>query len=206
MEYEAEINDLEAKFNKLRRDFDLFFTGESKKAPYELRREVQTKLDKMIAGPPTNTSLKFKLKTLNDSFISIQHYWDRVLYQIEMGTYAPDRFKADIRVGKFDKKTGKIEKTTENMPPRIRAARRITSEADRALRSLFSQYIEARRVTNERTDITLESFKKSVEKQLAELKKKFGEGVRLQVMIENNKTKLKAIADRPAKPMENPNS
>jgi hypothetical protein len=185
------LNDIERDIRELRRLFDLFFTGEAKVAPYEMRRSVQQRIARMQTSRPPNTGMRYRLNSLTNSFNAYQRYWDRVLYQIETGTYQPDRFKADMRVGRYDKNPREIERPKYEPP----ATRRKAPDDESNLKLLYNQFIEARRVTNESIKVPFEAFSHAVKKQIPGLKDKFGEALQLKVVIENNKTKVKGARE-----------
>jgi len=185
------IDKLEVRFRQLKRDYELYFKGDLRREPLMDRQKLQTAINKLLAMHITNTAVKFRVQTLSSSFIATSRFWDRIVQQIEAGTYKADRFKADMRVGRFNPDTKEVER------PAFEPLKRPSAEqsvADKRLRSLYSQFIEARRVTGESTKVSYDAFKKSVSKQRPTLEKKYGNKLRFKVVIEDGKTKLKGFS------------
>jgi hypothetical protein len=142
----------------------------------------------------TNTQLKFRAQTLSSSFIALCRYWARIILQIENGMYRPDIFKADMRVGRINPDTKEIEQPRPSAEPPKPAPRAPLSPEEKQLRSLYAQFVEARRVTGENASVTYDTFQQSVDKQRPALEKKFGGHLRLKVVIEDGKAKVKGAA------------
>ncbi len=194
MEYAEALDKIEARIRELKRDYELYFKGDLRREPILEREKLSDAINKALAMHVPNTQLKFRAQSLSNSFIALCRYWARIVLQIETGTYRPDVFKADMRVGRINPDTKEVEqkRPSAEATPKPRPAP--ASAEDRQLRGLYSQFIEARRVTGENTSISFDAFKQSVDKQRPLLEKKLGNRVRLKVVIEDGKVKIKGAA------------
>jgi len=193
MEIDDVIHKIESRVRDLRRDYELYFKGDLRRQPLTERQQLQEALDKLQATYVTNTQVKFRIQTVANSFLAACRYWDRILLQIEMGTYKPDRFKADMRVGRINPETREMEKPVFQPPPKKDL---LEDREERTLRSLHAQFIEARRVTGESADVSYDTFKRSVQKQKPALESKLGGPVRFKIVIENGKAKVKGASTK----------
>jgi hypothetical protein len=92
-----EIQQLEARLNELRVAYEKYFAGVEKLEPIRLRNEVQKIVRRTGTFFITNTGLKFKRDSLIAQFNTLTQYWNRVLKQIEDGTYQRDIFKMRLK-------------------------------------------------------------------------------------------------------------
>ena len=110
MEFNDALIKLEAKLKELKRDYELYFKGDLRREPINDRARMTKAITKLLTMHVANTQLKFRAQTLSNSFHANCRYWDRVVLQIEAGTYRPDIFKADMRVGRFNPDTKEVER------------------------------------------------------------------------------------------------
>jgi len=195
MEFAEILDKIEARIRELKRDYELYFKGDLRREPILEREKLAEAIDKALTIHVPNTQLKFRAQSVSNTFIALCRYWARIVLQIEAGTYRPDVFKADMRVGRINPDTKEVEQRPPPTEPISLVGRpgRLSPE-DKQLRSLHAQFVEARRVTGENASVSFDTFKQSVEKQRPALEKKFGARVRLKVVIEDGKAKLKGAA------------
>ncbi|MDP8222889.1 MAG: MXAN_5187 C-terminal domain-containing protein [Candidatus Lernaella stagnicola] len=183
MEIEQAIAQIKKAMFDLRRDYEQFFKGDLRRPPMAERDRVQKILTKLQVMRVTNTQLKFQIQTVGNQFLTYCRLWDRIMAQIETGTYAPDRFKADQRVGRVDDISEKRSKTGE-APPRAMSN-------EREMRVLYNQYITARHKTGENTRLSYNAFQRSVEKQRPVIEKRLGRDAAFKVVVEDGRAKVK---------------
>ena len=190
MEVDDQLSDIEKKIAEIRKEYELFFAGDRRIPPERLRNQIRLALVKLASKGLTSTGRKFRLSSLTARFNSNCRYWDRIMMQIELGTYKPDKFKADIRVGTISKDSGKVEIAPDRVKKRFRLDKSAEAE-DRDIKNLFNTFIEIRRVTGENVNIDYDSFRKSIVKNKEILKEKAGDNYEFKVLIENGKAKVK---------------
>ena len=88
--FEIKLHDLEVEVNHLKALFDQYFQGFERRPPTRQREQFERDLRAMMREQPNNTALKFRYQTLRQKYSTLSHYWNRVLRQIEEGTYRRD--------------------------------------------------------------------------------------------------------------------
>jgi hypothetical protein len=176
---EDDLEDLERKLQRLRIEYDQYFSGNGRREPAQLRADVQKTITRYSSEPPRNTQLKFKFNSLVARFQALRALWGRTLREIEAGTYRGHKFRADLH------DLERLEGAQAPERPR-RPARSIDKLCD-ALDS-------ARRKTGEGgSGIDRRRVEQVVRQQTQRLKQKNPNAkVRFKVVIEGNKAKLKA--------------
>lgn len=189
MKFEEQINILERDIKRLKMEYELYFTGDSKRPPETLRREVHQILMKLTGSPGVNTQQKFRVNSLMSRFNAFSRMWDRIMIQIEQGTYKPDQFKADMRVGRISKENGSVEMAKDRVPRRFQIDE--NEKLEGKTKELYKTFIETRRVTGENVGVSYDSFKKSIDNSRESLNKKYGRNYEIKISIDNGKATVK---------------
>lgn len=92
-----DIQLLEARLGELRVAYEKYFAGVEKIEPIRLRDEVQRMVRKAGTLFITNTGLKFKRDSIIAQFNTLSQHWNRILKQIEDGTYQRDIFRMRLK-------------------------------------------------------------------------------------------------------------
>jgi len=154
-------------------------------------------LKKILQVPNINTALKFRVQSLQARFGSQRSHWDRVLQQIEDGTYKRDRFRIKLLEREQEKgapgtdaKPGVVPGAT---PGDLKGAAKPAAKSA-AIETLMQQFVVAKKQCKEATaGLTYEKFAKTITEQTSALKKQYNcKTVRFKVVVENGRPKLKA--------------
>ncbi len=86
-----EVDDLEKRLDRLRSLYEMYFQGVERVEPLTLRKQVYRLVLQANPGLIHNTALRFRLRSLIQRFNVYQNYWNRVMMQIERGTYKRGR-------------------------------------------------------------------------------------------------------------------
>ncbi len=89
-----ELEELDNRLERLRVKYDQFFTGTEKALPFVLRKDVDRRFQALHREQMRNTGARFRFQTLVQRFTSYQTYWNRILRQMEEGTYRRDVIRA----------------------------------------------------------------------------------------------------------------
>lgn len=89
-----ELDELDHRLERLRIKYDQFFTGTEKAMPYVLRKDIDRRFQALHREQMRNTGARFRFQTLVQRFTSYQTYWNRIIRQIEEGTYRRDVIRA----------------------------------------------------------------------------------------------------------------
>jgi hypothetical protein len=197
MDINAEITKLENMIEALRKKYELFFFGLEKKPPNAEREQVDRKVRELLNAFITNTGQRYRLQSVIGKYNTYQRYWDRILQQIEEGTYERELLKRKIIQQEFAKEAYK--KKTYTIGEEEAAVSGGASSRDplseNSVKELYETYIQVKQTLGEPTgNISLEAFKKSLEKQLPVLKEKYGTSdIEFKVSIKGGKATIKAV-------------
>lgn len=84
---QAHLSQLDQSIEKLRVVYEQFFMGIERFEPVQQRKKIQMELRDLKENPPNNTAMKFLLNRIETKFRTYEQYWNRVLREIEEGTY-----------------------------------------------------------------------------------------------------------------------
>ena len=151
-EIEAKVEEFTQKIETLRVRYEQYFVGTEKKAPIQLRMDVARLMRDLEHANIRNTALKFKVNTCIQKFTSYSTYWNRVLREIEDGTYKRhlDRAKRMISADAKPTNTQTLKQQAESTP-RTKATQEIADEAEAFLASLGLASIPRSEPTDTRT-------------------------------------------------------
>lgn len=176
---EEELVDLDRKLKQLKLDYERYFLGTRPREPVVMRADVEKTMVRLANNPIQNTALRFKYNSICSRFQAFKRQWNETLRQIENGTYARHRFKANLR--------GAGGSAGAPPPP------------DSGGEDLFSSYRDARLACGQAArSLTPKKFEQMLEKQRGQLAAKFGDDARFQfrVVVEDGRAKLKASRQR----------
>jgi hypothetical protein len=187
-----DIDTLTMEVEKLRRAYDQYFLGLTKNPPDKHREKVLHLLRKLVGLVIRNAALKFRLQQTVAKFNTYVPYWDQTLRQMEEGSYKRDLFRVSL------KEREKQEKPKESLASPSPKTPLPTNDP---VAKLFDQYVQTRKKCNESVaGLTLEAFRKTIQTQIEAIHKKAqGASIRFQIVMEEGKTKIRALA-QPKKP------
>lgn len=96
---ETLVSELEARVDRLRASYDQYFMGIEKLPPHVQIKDVERRLQDLRKIQIRNTALRFKFQTTLQKYNTYQSYWQRIVRQIEEGTYKRDLRRAAERFG-----------------------------------------------------------------------------------------------------------
>jgi len=91
---EAILDALEQKVERLKVLYEQYFMGIEKIEPLVARKEVSRTILNLAKIQIRNTGLRFRYRTLVQRFNVYVTYWNRILREIELGTYKRDLLRA----------------------------------------------------------------------------------------------------------------
>jgi hypothetical protein len=197
-----EIQLLEARLNELRVAYEKYFAGVEKLEPARLRDEVQRMVRRAGTLYISNTGLKFKRDSVVAQFNTLTQHWNRILKQIEDGTYQRDIFKMRLK----DRQRGSSPPSTSSsatpktaVPPETPAAAAPPGKGPPAQKgeydSVYKSLVAAKKRLGEPTDnISYNALEWSLKKEAEAIKKKFkASRVDFTVEVKDGKPVIKAV-------------
>lgn len=214
---QKELDVLDSRMTALKVLYDKYFLGMEKLEPQRERAEIQKTIIELGSRFIRNTGAKFRRDTLKNKFLTYQRFWDRILKQIEDGTYKGHKIKAELhereRAEKAARRSGGTDQPANgeagveapaqaavNGAPAPRPAAPAEPGAPPPpkadpIQRIFDQYVAAKRKANENTEgLTAEKMASIIKQQTVALKQKYNcKSVEFRVVVEDGKAKLKAI-------------
>jgi hypothetical protein len=193
--YHARIEDMQKRFT-------LYFMGIEKRGPFEDREALAKEL-RRIRGESSrwSTGDRFRMNQLQNRFSTYDRMWQRTIQEMENGTYRRDvnRLKrkaaeeADApAAGGADGATAPPE--TVRAAPAPRQAQNDDGLGEDRVRRLYNVYMQAKKRTGEATNLTYESLRAQLEKQIPAIKAKHNcASVDFKVVMKDGKAMLKAV-------------
>jgi hypothetical protein len=84
------LDAFEEALEELRLAYEKYFVGIERQAPAQRHREVKLQMRRLEELRMRSTAIRFRLQGLRARLVTYEHYWTRVLGQIEKGTYRRD--------------------------------------------------------------------------------------------------------------------
>lgn len=96
-EIDAMLKKLEQRIDTLKKRYERYFLGIDRRPPQAMRRQVTREVFELEQAFISNTAQKFKLRSLVQQFNTNKTRWNRIMRQIEKGTYHRDQNRAQRR-------------------------------------------------------------------------------------------------------------
>ena len=178
-----QIAQLEQQLNQVKTQYEQYFLGLEKREPSDLRLKVRRAIVEAAEDFQNNTAVKFRAQTLKSKLITYENYWNRILKQIEDGTYTRHRFKVDLHDRLASESKGTSGAVAAPLPAKSGGG---------AFDSVIAQYRDIQKQGGQQP-IDPAKLMATLQKQEAQLKEKFGaQKIEFRVAIEDGKPKLKA--------------
>ena len=187
----AELTRFEAEAAKLKSVFDFYFLGIEKKPPLDEWERLKKEARALLTRKSNNTGYKFRRQSVSQKFGSQSQYYERILKQIEDGTYARHKFLAKLHESE---RAAHASPAKPGAPPAAAGPPKAAASDGGGLDSVYGAYIAARQKTGEATNIPKDKLAQVIAQQTAAIKEKYKcKDVEFKVAIEGGKTKLKAV-------------
>lgn len=96
----AKLDQLEQRLDRLRAQYDTFFLGLDRRPPEAPRAELNRLFLDMQKTSIRNAALRFRFQTLQQRWATHVTQWNRILREMESGTYRPDMERAGRRMAR----------------------------------------------------------------------------------------------------------
>ena len=185
---EEQLRELSVQIDRLRVLYEQHFLGMEKLPPTIPRREVERRVTFLGTASISNTAQRFRYLNLVRRWKLHNERWDKVLREIENGTYKPHLVAKERR----DKQRGLGHPARPPRPPADDSA--IPGMTEAQLRELHRRYLEARRQAGEAREVGFETLVSSLQKQVPGLlARNQAQGVSFEVAVREGKVVLRAV-------------
>lgn len=184
------VADLEEKLERLRVEFEQYFLGIERRPPLGRKAEVQKIIRHLQTKRIGQTQLRFKFQGLVGRFNVFETYWTRIMRKIEEGTYERDLFKAKLKEQLGSPSGQGAARAQRQTGPNF-------GLSEDRLRSIFDQYVEARRHCGEAVDgLRYEKVREALLREAPRIAEKMhSQAVDFQVVVRGGRAVLKAVTD-----------
>lgn len=208
------LDELEEGIERLKVQFDRYFYGVDKVPPVREREKLERAMRNVMRQPFTTTVLRYRFAQLKQRLTTYTHYWNRILNQIEKGTYKRVLAEASRREREqmFAKQqaaeaaaAAQQEPAAAGQKPANGKPRPAPASAGggkvnlpdgmnaKQARDLFKQFVQAKKAAGENTrGITYGGLVQKLARELPKLQQKHGGKVSFEVTTVNGKVKLRA--------------
>jgi hypothetical protein len=187
---EADLHDLGVQIDRLKVLYEQYFLGLEKMPPVVARREVEKLLDAFGKQNIGNTGMRFRYLGLVRRWKTYAERWDKILREIDNGTYARHVARARRR---------SLGEQVEPSPAPVAGAD-VPGMNDGELRSLHKTYVEALRSVGDQREVRFEAMLASLKKQVPGiLEKNRAAEVTFTVQVKDGKVVMHASARRDEK-------
>jgi hypothetical protein len=218
----ATLDELEEAIEMLKVAFERYFNGVDRIPPTrnhdEVKRQVRALLT--IRGGPT--AVRFRLQNLKARLVTYEHYWTRILLQIEKGTFrrilaeserrqlAADRQVVEIPSSELEDDDGeppparasqsgrhRIPVVRPPPPPPVQRPNLPPGMDAGETRELFKQFVAAKQAAGEPVSgLTYSKLVDKLSRELPDLRAKHGGDIRFEVATVDGKVRLRARSRR----------
>ena len=182
---EEELRALDVKLKQLKLDYERYFLGGRPREPVVLRGEVAKLVAIYSNQAITNIGLRFRFSSICSRYQAHKRQWLETLRQIEQGTYARHRFRADLH----ERERTEAPEGSASPPAPAEAP-----AAGPGQTPLYEEYRSARQRCGQDIDsVTPAALERVIAQQRETLRQKFGDAeFRFRVVVEEGRAKIKA--------------
>ncbi len=176
---------LEDEIRKLKIEFDIFFNGGMKRAPYEAKNRVETIIKRIADDRSLTYAQRYQYNSLVARFTSFRELWRRTMQGREEG-----------RDPRFAQAAKSVEKTVENSDKKAFVCTDVKKEVG-IVKEVYEALMQAKAKCGEATDLPFEFFHYQLSRQTDSLKQTTGsERVTFSVGVENGQVLFKAKGEK----------
>ena len=195
---EEDLARIEEGTFKLQKEWDRFFSGQERKAPFEAKQRLDRLIRRYVGIEIRNNTERFRFQSLTARYNTLSDLWNRKLRAIEEGRHVPSQWKAKEPPKEAPGPELPQELPSFAPPPAAAAQKRAEirlstlREDEQGVRTLYEEFRSARASVGE-SEVKFESFKKLISQQRARLlEEKDAIAVDFRVALQDGKVALKA--------------
>jgi hypothetical protein len=201
---EEDLERIDEGILKLQKEWERFFSGQERKAPFEARQRLDRLVRKYVGVEIRNNIERFRFQSLTAKYNTLSDLWNRKLRALEEG-----RPLSSVQLKHVREMTEAAAETPPAPVPVMqsapgsksvlgpgpgRAEVRLSTlrEDDQGVRALYEQFRAARASVGE-SEVKFESFRKLIAQQRSRLlEEKDAVAVDFRVALQDGKVALKA--------------
>ncbi|NVB42558.1 hypothetical protein G6O69_32340 [Pseudenhygromyxa sp. WMMC2535] len=197
-----DLDDLEESIELLKVAYERYFNGVDRIPPAREHDAVKRMIRELTKRTKSTTALRFRMNTLRSRLVTYEHYWTRILGQIERGTFKRVLAESARREREFlAKRAAEAEAEAKKSGQPARAARasggsrhQLPDGVDaKQARELYKQFVAAKKAAGESTSgLTYGKLVDRLAREVPRLREQHGDNFRFEVASVGGKVRLRA--------------
>ena len=184
------LDELESRLIQLKILYEKYFSGLESLEPSRDRERIKRLVIELTRTPIQNTAQRYRFQSLRSRYTSLDQYLTRNLVMIERGTHPKFKFRADLA----DRRRGRGTGGTPQVLTRRSADPQDSETENHALRSVYDQFMDARRSCGQTANVPFEDVRTVLAQEVERVKTEQDcRGVRFRVTVENGKAHVRAL-------------
>ncbi len=183
--YDEDLTSLEEWIRRLKTEYHIFFSGNRKKPPDDLRMRVEKLVKKLSECQDMSFSQRFRFTTLITRFYVHRDLWRRTQQEREMGAEPKGDVKPDI--------------SPHPRKPPAEAVRISISDPkteEEKVRMLYDALLHMRKTDSQESSLSYRQFAKYIAAQTASIREKYGcSKVAFTIALEEDAIRFTASAE-----------
>jgi hypothetical protein len=194
---EEDLEKIEEGIFRLQKEWDRFFSGQERKAPFEARQRLDRIVRRYVGVEIRNNVERFRFQTLTAKYNTLSDLWNRKLRAIEEGRPLSSLQLKHVReaVGEVAAAAAlakAVPTPTPTAPARAEVRLSTLREDEPGVKALYEHFKAARASAGE-SEVKFESFRKLIAQQRNRLlEEKDAVAVDFRVALQDGKVALKA--------------
>jgi hypothetical protein len=185
--YDDDLENLEEGLRRLKVEYHIFFNGNRKKPPDDIRMRVEKLIKKLSDCSDLSVTQRFRFNTLITRFYVYRDLWRRTLVEREMGSEP----KAEAATGNLHS----LQHAKTPMEP-IRVSLSDPKGEEEKIHQLYDALLGIRRADGQELSVSYTQFAKYVTTQTQAIQKKYGcSRVAFTVALEEDAIRFTAAAE-----------
>jgi len=185
--YDEELMSLEEGLRRLKIEYHVFFNGNRKKPPEDLRLRLERLVKKLSECSNMSSSQRFRFTTLVTRFYVYRDLWRRTLREQEMGT--------DIQ-GEPKRKSHISPQSLPSSPEAAKISLSDPKSEKDKVRFLYDAVLRLKKPNAQEAPLSYQQFEKYIASQTSSIQKRYGcSKVSFSVALEEDSIRFKAAAE-----------
>ena len=186
---------VEQRMNVLKLVYEQYFSGNEPIEPLKERESLKREMREIDRTQMNSTREKYRWRSVRARMSSLENYWQRNLVMIERGTHPKMKFRAENRArarGQGSDDSAAAARLEAQRTARVRA------EAEESqMRSLFNDYVKARKECGQGADMNYREVRAALRNQARSIQHKEScKDVKFKVKVKGGKASITAIPIR----------
>ena len=186
---------VEQRMNVLKLVYEQYFSGNEPIEPLKERESLKREMREIDRTQMNSTREKYRWRSVRARMSSLENYWQRNLVMIERGTHPKMKFRAENRARARGQ--GSDDSAATARLEAQRTARAKVEAEESQMRTLFNDYVKARKECGQGADMNYRDVRAALRNQARSIQHKEScKDVKFKVKVKGGKASITAIPIR----------